>query len=158
MPYGYLYPYANSKGISMSTKTALFTLTLSLLLGNGVASATDFNKGLDAARSGDYETALSELNHLAKQGDALAQYELGQRYAKGLGVLENDMTATQWFTLAANQGDVPAQYALGYMYQDGDGVLIDLERAHAWSSLASASGDENSIALTKHIAREMTSD
>ena len=35
--------------------------------------ALDFNKGLRAAQSGDYATALKEWTVLAEQGDAEAQ-------------------------------------------------------------------------------------
>ena len=51
-------------------------LLLTLLVGNSAFSA-DFQKGLDAAESGDYATALREWTPLAEQGDANAQYNLG---------------------------------------------------------------------------------
>ncbi len=36
----------------------------------------DLQKGLDAAYSGDFDTALRELKPLAEQGNAKAQYSL----------------------------------------------------------------------------------
>ena len=46
-------------------------VTLTVLLGGvGMSWSADFQKGLAAARSGDYATALREWTPLAKQGDA----------------------------------------------------------------------------------------
>ena len=67
----------------MRIKNILTRLTLSILLGSGVAVAADFNKGLKAAQSGDFKTALAEWTPLAEQGDAIAQYNLGIMYANG---------------------------------------------------------------------------
>ena len=43
------------------------------------AQAQDFDRGLAAAQSGDFATALKEWRPLAEQGDALAQYNLGHQ-------------------------------------------------------------------------------
>jgi hypothetical protein len=49
-------------------------LTLTLLLGSiGMSESADFQKGLTAAQSGDFATALREWEPLAEQGDADAQ-------------------------------------------------------------------------------------
>ena len=49
--------------------TATLCLTLAVLLGSvGVSASTDFQKGLTAARSGDFATALREWTPLAIQG------------------------------------------------------------------------------------------
>ena len=58
---------------------------LLMLFGLPVLSA-DYQKGLDAANRGDFATALREWTPLAKQGNAIAQYNLGVMYANGLGV------------------------------------------------------------------------
>jgi TPR repeat protein len=79
----------------MSIKKIVIGLTLSLLLASGVASAADFNKGLEAAQSGDFKTALAEWTPLAEQGDADAQLNLGLMYDNGDGVPENDKTAVK---------------------------------------------------------------
>ena len=47
-------------------------LLLTLLVGTPAFSA-DYQKGLTAAQSGDYATALREWTPLAEQGDASAQ-------------------------------------------------------------------------------------
>jgi TPR repeat protein len=44
----------------------------------------------------------------AEQGDAVAQYDLGQRYDLGLGVPMDRVEALKWLTLAAAQGQTDA--------------------------------------------------
>jgi hypothetical protein len=65
----------------MKNLLILPVLLLTLLVGTPAFSA-DFQKGLTAARGGDYATALREWTLLAKQGDAGARYGLGWMYDK----------------------------------------------------------------------------
>jgi hypothetical protein len=81
--------------------------------------AADFKKGLDAAKKGNFETALKEWRPLAEQGDSYAQYNLGLMYDYGEGVIEDDTQAVYWFRKAAEQGHAKAQYNLGLMYDYG---------------------------------------
>ena len=97
----------------MDIRKIITGLTLSLLLGSGVAVAADFDKGINAYDSGDYKTALAEWTPLAEQGGSDAQYNLGVMYDFGDGVPENDKTAVKWYTLAAKQGHARAQTNLG---------------------------------------------
>ena len=46
----------------------------------------DFKAGENAYHRGDYATAMREWQPLAKQGHAVAQYNLGLLYANGQGV------------------------------------------------------------------------
>jgi TPR repeat protein len=82
----------------------------------------DFEKGLKAYQSGDYQTALHEWRPLAEQGDAKAQNNLGVMYEKGLGVPQDYAEAVKWYRKAAEQGDARAQNNLGVMYAAGRGV------------------------------------
>jgi len=61
----------------------------------------DFQKGLNAYKSGDYATALREWKPLAEQGNASAQKNMGVMYERGHGVPQNDKTAVKWYRLAA---------------------------------------------------------
>ncbi len=69
----------------MNRLLILPVLLLTLLVGTSAFSA-DYQKGAAAYESGDYATALRELEPLAEQGDARAQYNLGWIYAEGRGV------------------------------------------------------------------------
>ena len=140
----------------MSFKKIITGLLLSLILGSGAAIAADFNKGLEAFYSGDFETASVEWTPLADQGNADAQYTLGFMYEFGRGVPENDKTAVKWYTLAAEQGHAKGQSNLGTMYAKGKGVLTDNRRAYMWKNLSSYNGNENAGKNKDTIAKQMT--
>ncbi|MGM0633818.1 MAG: tetratricopeptide repeat protein [Pseudomonadota bacterium] len=78
--------------------------------------------GLDAARSGDYDTALREFRQAAEDGLDVAQYNLGILYFTGRGVEEDPEQALNWLTRAAEQGHTTAQFNVGVMYFNGQGV------------------------------------
>ena len=122
----------------MRINKLLVTLTFSLLFSNAVAA--DFNKGLKAAQSGDFKTALAEWTPLAEQGHASGQYNLGVMYDEGYGVPENDKTAVKWYTKAAEQGHASGQYNLGVMYERGRGVPENDKTAVKWYTKAAEQG------------------
>ncbi len=64
-----------------------------------------------------------------EQSDALAQYNLGNRYRDGEDVLKDYKQALRWYRKAAEQGFAPAQYNLGRMYENGWGVPKDYQAA-----------------------------
>ena len=103
-------------------------------------AAQDFEKGLSAARSGDYATALQEWKPLAEAGDADAQSNLGSMYNNGQGVPQDYAEAVKWYRLAAEQGYPNAQSNLGYMYLKGQGVPQDYAEAGQWYRLAAEQG------------------
>ena len=124
----------------MNVKKMITGLVLLMLMSSGMVVAADFNKGLKAAQSGDFKTALAEWTPLAEEGYASAQYNLGIMYDNGNGVLENDKTAVKWFTLAADQGDILAQKQLGDMY-----LRVGKRRTAAkWITKAAKQGDASS--------------
>jgi hypothetical protein len=100
--------------------------------------------------------SLEEVQKLAGQGNADAQWQLGARYHNGEDVPKDDVQAMQWFLRAAEQGHVTAQSTLGAYYWAGRGVPQDLSKAYFWSALALAQGDENSKARLEGLASQMT--
>ena len=83
---------------------------------------------------------VQDLTPLAEQGDADAQYNLGEMYYFGTGVPQDYQTALEWFKLAAEQGHADAQYILGVLYHNGEGVLQDYKVALKWLKLAAEQG------------------
>ena len=82
----------------MKNLTLTICLTLAVLLGStGTSWGADFNKGVDAARSGDYATALRDWQPLAEQGDVGALFVLGWMYHDGDGVPQDYKTAVMWW-------------------------------------------------------------
>ena len=123
----------------MRTLIIIPVLLFSLLLGVPSYSA-DFNKGLTAAQSGDFATALKEWKPLAEEGNAVAQNNLGLMYHNGWGVPQDYKEAVYWYRLAVEQGYAIAQYNLGLMYEKGKGVPQDYEEAVRWYQLAAEQG------------------
>ena len=122
----------------------LYSLVLTIALSVGsvsVATAQDFQKGLEAAQSGDFEAALQEWRPLAEQGDADVQFNLGLMYNRGKGVPQDYVEAVKWYRLAAEAGDANAQNNLGFMYQNGQGVSQDYAEAVKWWRLAAEQGN-----------------
>ncbi len=81
---------------------------------------------------------LEHLTRCAEQGHAEAQSLLGLKYARGLGVPEDDAEAVRWYRLAAEQGHAEAQWLLGIAYERGAGVPEDDVLAYMWFNLAGA--------------------
>ena len=104
------------------------------------AYAQDSMKGFIAAERGDFETALREWRPLAEQGDVIAQYNLGILFARGDGVPQDYVEATEWFRLAAEQGHKEAQYELGIYYELGQVGPQDYPEAARWYRLAAEQG------------------
>lgn len=101
----------------------------------------------------------------AKQGDADAQYYLGEMYADGDGVPRNLKTAIKWYTRAAEKGKARAQDRLqqlrvranlGAKYANGEGVIKDYVYAHTWWNIAAAKGDEDAAKNRDIIEKKMT--
>ena len=107
----------------------------------GTAQAQDFQKGLAAAKRGDWATALQEWRPLAEQGNAGAQNNLGSMYENGWGVPQDYKEAEKWQRRVAEQGFVDAQYNLAHMYYEGLGVAQDYKEAVRWYRKAAAQGD-----------------
>lgn len=78
-----------------------------------------------------------QLQALAGQGDANAQWMLGQALLTGsLGTID-EAGAVRWLQRAADQGHALAQRDLGMLYEQGQGVTQDTLEAFFWYSLAS---------------------
>ena len=90
-----------------------------LLAAPGLALA-DVNAGVAAWERGDYATAVAEWRGPAGEGDADAQFNLGQAYRLGRGVEQNTRQAEVYYAKAAAQGHVKAADNLGLLlFQNG---------------------------------------
>ena len=82
-------------------------------------SARDFEAGLAAYDTGDYQSALKQWTLAAESGNPKAQYNLGLMYHFGLGVAVDEGEAARWFSAAAGAGDAEAQHNLALLYERG---------------------------------------
>ena len=92
--------------------TYLLSLTF-LFLFSSVVFGDDFQDGVDAYDRKDYKEAVRLYRLSAEQGDAKAQFNLGNRYYNGQGVPQDYKEAVKWYRLSAEQGVAQAQYNLG---------------------------------------------
>jgi hypothetical protein len=115
-------------------------LVLAALVLSGRADAGPLEDGNVAMHKHDYASALQILGPLAKQGNAVAQFNLGYLFDEGQGVSQNYDFAATWYRKAADQGLVEAQYVLSYYYRRGRGRQQDTVKAHMWMNLAAAGG------------------
>ena len=127
-----------------------------LALGAAGVSAQDFDKGVEAFRSGDFKSALKEWLPLAEQGNSWAQYGVGKMFRRGNGVDQNYVEALRWYRLSAHQGFFNSQFELGAMYALGQGVLQDYVRSHMWYNVASVNGSGFGGTERDEIAAKMT--
>jgi len=134
-------------------------LLAALMLFAGTAWSSDFQDALAAVDRGDFATALGLWRPMARDGDALAQYNLGVMYRNGLGVQRDYREAMRWYRSAAQQGLPIAQYDLGMMYGLGQGVAQDYVRAHMWLNLsAAAMGHPDAVKDRDSTAQKMTAE
>jgi TPR repeat protein len=110
----------------------VLTLTASVVL--TPAHSHDYNDGLLAAEVGDYDTAVGKWQPLAKQGDAMAQFNLALLYHRGLGVPIDEAKAVAWYQKSAENGYTKAQEFLAAAYQEGwFGLPRDSLKAEYWN-------------------------
>ena len=102
-----------------------------------------FQQGFEASTRGDYQTAFKLWLSLAEQGNASAQFNLGNMYANGQGVKQDDFEAVKWFRQAAEQRDASAQFILGSSYLFGKGVQVNKSLAKEWFSKACDNGHQD---------------
>lgn len=137
--------FAPTHGIMHHNTTITFQRWIAVacmccMLGVGTATAEPIDDALAAISKGDYVQAIKILRPLAAQGDAWAQYMVGEWYHQGKGVAQDYQEAAKWLRLAAAQGEAGAQFSLGWMYHEGEGVPQDDQEAVKWFRLAAAQG------------------
>lgn len=104
-------------------------------------AAADYEDGVNAALSGDFETAFREFTIAAEEGLDLAQYNLGILYFTGQGVEQDYEAAFRWTEAAALQGHAAAQLNLGSLYYFGNGVPEDRDQAVEWYGNSAMGGN-----------------
>src|SRR5262245_17850115 len=131
----FLSPRVGSAGVVIFGGAIIFMLCFATS-----TTAGPLDDAAAAIRKGDYAIAQQILRPLADKGDALAEFNLGQMYARGLGVQRDYTEAAAWLRKAADQGLAIAQLYLGLAYTDGDGVAQDDAEAAKWFRAAAERG------------------
>jgi hypothetical protein len=93
--------------------------------------------------------SVKNILALAKQGDAVAQDEVGGWYYRGRHVTQNYEEALQWWAKSAKQGNVQAIGNMGLCYQTGHGIATDSLKATQLYQKSIKNG--NSALFKQHI-------
>lgn len=137
-------------------KSCLLVAAL-VLLPFSTLVADDYDTGLEAFNTLDYESAHAIWLPLAEAGDANAQYGLGQMYGNGFGVMMDDAAALKWYGLAAEQGHGEAMFSLAVMHQNGWGVPLNEEESVRLYTLAAEAGvTQAMVAVGRHYAMDFS--
>jgi len=104
----------------------------------------------------DDTEAVIWFRKAADQGDAVAEFLLGNQYAFGKGVPQDYSEAMIWFRRASEQGHPRAMHDLGVIYAKGLGVPPDYVCAHMWFSLSAAKGEQIAVKNLERAERQMT--
>ena len=119
-------------------------ITLGIIYYQGRGVEKDVDKAvsyyLRAARHGDSNGLLLMGLVATKEGNAEAQYYLGEFLAEGRLVPKNYEKAVNWLSKAAEQDYTQAQYMLGKMYYEGKGVWMDKAKGLRLLNIASEKG------------------
>jgi uncharacterized protein len=111
----------------------VFALSLAL----AAPAYADVKAGVEAWSRGEYPAALKEWRPLAINGDADAQFNLGQAYKLGRGVPLDLAQAEDWYRKAALQGHVQAEDNYGLvMFQNGN-----RQNAMSWIEKSATRGE-----------------
>ncbi|MDD5249405.1 MAG: tetratricopeptide repeat protein [Rhodocyclaceae bacterium] len=94
----------------------------------------------DRGLTPDPATAARWLENAALQGNAQAERELGELYARGEGVAKNPRLAADWWEKAALRGDRQAQCRLGERLLAAKAAGGDPEQGRYWLERAAAEG------------------
>ena len=120
----------------------IFIVLMLLLLAGATQAETDtLSEAQRAQEAGDYAKAAALFIPLAKQGDPVAQFNLGVLYTQGLVIMADYREAVQWYLAAAEQGHAQAQANLGELYAKGQGVAQDFKKAMRWLDLSAKQGN-----------------
>ena len=116
-----------------SSAIIVTTISFVLLLSAFSVQARDLNAGLIAAQNGDYKTAVQHWQDLAKQGNAIAQFNMALLYHAGLGVEMSETKAVELYIESAKNGYHKAQEYLTVGYREGwFGLPKDSKKADYW--------------------------
>jgi hypothetical protein len=112
-------------------------------------------QGVAAHERGEFATAFRAFRALAEEGNAAAQFNLGQMYRQGQGIPTDLVESARWYRRAAAQGDAQSQYNLGVMYYNAQGLPRNFVLSHMWLTLSAMSGAENAVRNRAMLAKQM---
>ncbi len=105
----------------------------------------------DQFKSADMGQSAYWYKQAARQGHALAQYNLGHQYLTGTGVKRNEREAMKWWLKAAEQDHPLAQFNIGRAYYLGIGLEEDHDQSRLWFRRAAKNNEPKSIDILQQL-------
>ncbi len=102
------------------------------------ALADDYDRAVQAAKTGRAAEAKNILKTLSEKGDVRAQAQLGELYLSAGKSDQERREGIKWIKAAAEKGNAIAQYNFGNLYLDGKLVPLDYKEAMGWLLKAAA--------------------
>jgi len=112
-----------------------------ILTGAWAYRGIELLQGKAAFAAHNYPRAAKCLTPFSGWHDPAAEAALGDMYANGLGVTEDDGAAFALATKSANTGLAYAETLLGTLYEQGKGTAMDATQAAFWFRQAAIQGD-----------------
>ncbi len=103
----------------------------------------------------DLPAAIEACRQVAEQGDAQAQYELGELYYEGRQTERDLRQALHWFERSSLQGNAQAQLRLGTMFAQGEGVQANNVQAYIVLKMAAVNGSDEAMDSADQVADGM---
>ncbi len=118
----------------------VWIVSLAIVTLAATSARAELAAGREAYARGEFAVAWRELEPVAREGSAEAQYLIGRMLARGEGRAANPGRAAEWYRRAAERGSAEAQNNLGLLYEAGTGVARDASVAAKWYRRAAKSG------------------
>ncbi len=99
--------------------------------------------GKGAAARGEHERAYGYFVKAANQGNAEAQFYLGDMFHHGKGVKQDYAKAIEYYRMASEKSQPEAMYGLGQLYFTGKGIARDQREGARLYLLAAKAGQIN---------------
>jgi TPR repeat protein len=154
-----------SDSMNRPGRALLGCLLLSTLLAPALAPAGDNSLLVPAIGRCSLTTvpealaeALQACNRAAEQGDAEAQFELGEYYYHGKQGEPDRTQALHWYEQASLQGHALAQHRLGSMFFRGEGVQPNNVQAYIVLKMAAVNGADEALDTADQVSEQMAPD
>lgn len=96
----------------------------------------DFDAGKKAFEEKDFANAFGCFMRSAENGNAEAQFRIGNMLYYGIGTRQDLKKALMWFRKGAENGNADAQNELGLMYATGRNTQRSPAKAFEWTEKA----------------------
>lgn len=135
--------------------TALVCAASALLLLAVQPGNAQILSGFDHFSNGDYCKAREVWRKDWARGEAIAAFGMGETYARGLCVEENQRRASEWYLKAAIGGSARARSELGLRYAYGRGVAQSYFKSYVWLLAARMSASPWERTLLDAVQKNM---